>query len=131
MSRYIDADVAWAIIKRAMPLNQRENLAKAFEQIPSADVKEVVRGEWVERDEYYDDIVYRCSACRTDFCLYEGTPQENEWNFCPNCGADMRGKSTKVETNIFDEEEIHENCTVQILKNSQTGEISVGWWEND
>ena len=35
------------------------------------------------------------------------------------------------ETNIFDEEEIHENCTVQILKNSVTGEISIGWWEND
>lgn len=32
---------------------------------------------------------------------------------------------------IFDEEEIHPNCTVQILKNSITGEISVGWWENE
>lgn len=31
---------------------------------------------------------------------------------------------------IYDEEEIHENCTVQIWKNSVTGECSVGWWEN-
>lgn len=37
---------------------------------------------------------------------------------------------TDVETNIFDIEELYENCTVQILKNSVTGEISVGWWEN-
>lgn len=35
-----------------------------------------------------------------------------------------------VETNIFDIEEIHENCTVQVLKNSITGDVSVGWWEN-
>lgn len=34
-----------------------------------------------------------------------------------------------VETNIYDQEEIHHNCTVQVLKNSLTGEVSVGWWE--
>ena len=33
-----------------------------------------------------------------------------------------------VEANLFDEEEIIENCTVQILRNSVTGEVSVGWW---
>ena len=38
--------------------------------------------------------------------------------------------SYKLITGIYDTEEIHENCTVQILKNSITGEISVGWWEN-
>ena len=36
-----------------------------------------------------------------------------------------------IETNIFDIEEIHHNCTVQILTNSVTGEVSVGWWENE
>ena len=36
-----------------------------------------------------------------------------------------------IETNIFDIEEIHANCTVQILCNSVTGEVSVGWWPND
>ena len=40
-------------------------------------------------------------------------------------------KTTVVQTNIFDEVEEHENCTVQILKNSITGETSVGWWENE
>ena len=35
------------------------------------------------------------------------------------------------ETNLYDEEEIHENCTVQILRNSVTGETSIGWWKND
>ena len=35
----------------------------------------------------------------------------------------------KVETNIFDEEEIHHNCTVQVWRNSVTGEVSIGWWK--
>lgn len=37
----------------------------------------------------------------------------------------------EIEVNIYDREEIHENCTVQVLTNSVTGEVSVGWWENE
>lgn len=33
--------------------------------------------------------------------------------------------------NVYDECEIHENCIVEIWKNSTTGEISIGWYEND
>lgn len=36
-----------------------------------------------------------------------------------------------VETNIFDKEEIYNDCTVQILSNSITGEESIGWWKNE
>lgn len=36
----------------------------------------------------------------------------------------------KVSTCLYDQEEIHRNCTVQIWSNSVTGEISIGWWEN-
>lgn len=32
---------------------------------------------------------------------------------------------------IYDIEEVYPNCTVQILRNSVTGEESVGWWENE
>ena len=35
-----------------------------------------------------------------------------------------------LNTNLYDSEEIHRNCTVQVLKNTVTGEISVGWWED-
>lgn len=40
---------------------------------------------------------------------------------------------TKVTTlfSWYDREEIIENCTVQILTNSKTGEVSIGWWRND
>ena len=40
-------------------------------------------------------------------------------------------KTLLDEINMFDDEEIHENCTVQVLTNSVTGETSVGWWRND
>ena len=36
-----------------------------------------------------------------------------------------------IRTNLFDVEETHPNCTVQIWKNSITGEVSVGWWPNE
>lgn len=38
-------------------------------------------------------------------------------------------KPITVETNIYDIEEIHHGCIVQILRNSVTGETSVGWWK--
>ena len=40
-----------------------------------------------------------------------------------------RAKQREVDVNIFDIEEIHHNCTVQVLTNSVTGAVSVGWWE--
>ena len=47
--------------------------------------------------------------------------------------ADRRPKkqSEAVETNMYDREEIIENCTVQVLTNSITGEVAWGWWRND
>ena len=40
-------------------------------------------------------------------------------------------EQVQVETNMFDKEEIYQNCTVQVLTNTVTGEVSVGWWKND
>ena len=40
-------------------------------------------------------------------------------------------ENVQVATNMFDKEEIYQNCTVQILTNTVTGEVSVGWWKND
>lgn len=37
----------------------------------------------------------------------------------------------KIESNVYDECEIHENCTVEIWRNSDTGEVSIGWYEKD
>lgn len=34
----------------------------------------------------------------------------------------------KIDIPIYDKEELVEGCTVQILTNSITGDVSVGWW---
>ena len=46
---------------------------------------------------------------------------------CPN----YQEPKVRIETRIFDKEEIFENCTVQVLTNTVTGEVSVGWRRNE
>ena len=58
----------------------------------AVDAVEVVHGMWIELDRFLVDVVYRCSACGEDFVIVEGTPAENSWNYCPNCGAKMGGE---------------------------------------
>jgi len=55
--------------------------------IPAADVVPVHRGEWVEFD---GEGTYQCTYCGEPFILLEGTPRDNEYNFCPKCGAYLR-----------------------------------------
>ena len=49
---------------------------------------------------------------------------------CPSC-EETHGKITKIETCFYDKEEIFENCTVQVLTNTATGDVSIGWWKNE
>ena len=44
------------------------------------------RGEWVIYDEFNFGTFKECSLCK-ELVLY----QDRIWNYCPNCGADMRG----------------------------------------
>ena len=64
---------------------------RAIKNIPSADVVEVRHGEWIEQEDGFGDTYYDCSCCGESFCLIEGTPTDNMYNFCPNCGARMDG----------------------------------------
>lgn len=35
-----------------------------------------------------------------------------------------------VDSNVYDSKEVHENVTVEIWRNSETGKISFGWYKN-
>lgn len=37
----------------------------------------------------------------------------------------------RVDIPFYEQEETFENCTVQVLTNTETGEVSVGWWQNE
>ena len=82
----------------------------AIDEICATDVQPPVkRGHWIEKsEEYYrlwqdsgrswDDMPYfvtglkfACSCCFNQYDVNaEGV---EEWDFCPKCGADMRGKA--------------------------------------
>lgn len=40
-----------------------------------------------EEDFNSDPVVWFCSACKERFVLYDGTPEENDYEYCPHCGA--------------------------------------------
>ena len=92
MSRYIDADkLTKAFVKAAKQVgNIGDQIAfrMMINEIPAADVRENVKGEWLA-DMIYDGedewCFLECSNCK-----YRS---DDHFNYCPNCGADMRGDS--------------------------------------
>ena len=74
----------------------------------AADVQPIRRGRWIEKSEDYyrqwqdsgrswDDMPYFITgihfACGVCFDKYEINAEGVEfWDFCPHCGADMRGE---------------------------------------
>ena len=76
----IDAVIEWYGCKP----NDIEAFEKIIEAIPSADRPQ---GKWIFRREFVEDTPftgYRCSNCN----YWKGM---GAWNFCPNCGARMKG----------------------------------------
>ena len=69
---------------------------KLFENVLK-DMPEVEEktGHWIEQDGYDGDTYYDCSECGESFCLIEGTPTDNLYNYCPNCGAEMKGENNE------------------------------------
>ena len=48
-------------------------------------------GKWIYK--YTEPLGYICSECRKACCRY---------NFCPNCGADMRGEEDNIPIEYFE-----------------------------
>lgn len=96
MTEYIEREVAVCIALGAAQLgntafSDRFEIAARIRKIPAADARPVVRGKWIDRDDdYYGWNMWECSACGAEFVLMEGTPNMNDYHYCPNCGADMR-----------------------------------------
>lgn len=81
--RLIDAD---ALIKELDRKHYSMASRKQIYSQPTIDAVPVVRGHWVPRCERIREPFgknYDCSVCGVNNIQY---------NFCPNCGADMRGE---------------------------------------
>ena len=95
--RYIDADALYEMARtnpnyKDFCRSQADltSLRELLDEYPAADVEPVVRGEWIEFDE--DMNAYICSICREPYVLIDGTPEQNHYNYCPNCGSHMQEK---------------------------------------
>ena len=102
MAEYFDKNLAWHYIKLAMPLSERENLKKAFDKIPTADVQGIKHGKWMQAFSYIFKWKSKsnsekgfhaatCSNCKItqSVMTYQG---KIKYNYCPYCGAKMDGK---------------------------------------
>lgn len=67
-------------------------MSSVIKDAPAADVVEVRHGEWIEHDDDWCGAYYTCSACGCDWTTIDGTPQENNMKYCPECGAKMDGE---------------------------------------
>lgn len=94
--RLID-EIAYQRKIAKIPMEKR-TFVKAWEtaqDMPTIDAVPVARGRWTQTNLFDEEAnVYVCSVCGEPWTLNAGTPQENNMNFCPNCGARMDKEAT-------------------------------------
>lgn len=103
MPRYIDAhELAKEIILLEIEAKQKNKnevasglltSRTAISLAPTADVEEVKWANWECVNEF--DNVWMCTGeegCGNEIIFLEGTPDDNEWNYCPHCGTKMNGE---------------------------------------
>ena len=65
---------------------------QALDEMPSADVRENIHGEWIVKKTERRKVFY-CTK-KIAHCPYCGHMEDrNIPNFCSNCGADLRGET--------------------------------------
>ena len=71
----------------------------AIEDAPT--IEERKKGEWEEKTVCDEDVIEQWQSARCSTCgKYHTTPYLyyfDEYNYCPNCGADMRGDNHETD----------------------------------
>ena len=90
MSDYIKREDAIRQIVKTSAQNELDipaigTVIYILSEMDSADVRENANGKWIQdKHEMAGYGYFDCSVCGADFYEIDG------FNFCPNCGADMR-----------------------------------------
>ena len=84
-----DKKLIYAGDARRAILEADPKLAYCIERIKAVDAVEAVHGRW--RKAYLAGYL-KCNRCEDAF-IYEEWLKSGKWNYCPNCGADMRGEA--------------------------------------
>ena len=97
MAEYIEREAVLALIQDnrdvvAEPTWELQFIRQDVMNIPAADVLPAVHGTWYGSGDGYADghlVIdeWECPCCGKYFPEWDEKP---DWNFCPNCGADMR-----------------------------------------
>lgn len=74
-----------------------ERIIKAIKDEVRCDSADRPPGEWVEVEDYNGDIHYQCDQCGEEFILIDGTPEDNNYWHCPNCGSYNGGGEAVVK----------------------------------
>lgn len=86
MARLIDGDALIAWIKGGQQMTSKmKSIICYIKTMPTIEARP--KGEWIYHKNELSCVrwsKWECSAC--------GERQEHKSNFCPNCGADMRGE---------------------------------------
>ena len=99
MSRYIDAEYNLHDLPNYYDFSDEGllEITEALRSIPTADVRENVKGEWIYVGlDVAGKYMYQCSHCKAiiyepEFLINYDKAQllGNRFNYCPNCGAEM------------------------------------------
>lgn len=89
MAEYIEREAAQASCRKYSFAESYDAFAVdcILKSIHAADVAPVRHGRWVTHSDRPDSLI--CSVCKCGFDMWKHDPH----NYCPNCGADMRGSS--------------------------------------
>ena len=82
-------------------------VVKGIHALPSVTSQQKM-GQWIEdtNGTYTDNHdTWECSECGHAQILLEGTPIDNDYNYCPNCGAKMSEIPTDSEGSDIDWDE--------------------------
>lgn len=90
MTREVTRKEAIKIMEHLKSIVSSEDYIEAFSMaIEALQEPERKKGYWEDFD---CGNSYRCTSCGETWTLNDGTPEENNMNYCPKCGADMRGE---------------------------------------
>lgn len=74
-------------------IEEHNQLFELEDKIENGTLIEQKTCVWEEWEDDWLGSVWCCSNCKEDFCFMEGSVQENNYGYCPHCGA----KITKLK----------------------------------
>lgn len=100
MPKYIDADAAIEFVKKLAKPGDADfptwilSMIEVLEIRPAANVRENKIGSWKYKSlDKFRKYSVTCPFCEREYIdNYDGYVQTDDFNFCPNCGAQLDGE---------------------------------------